>query len=346
MAVTIALAIITGRPLLGEKIWRRGSVAIVSYEDDADEWHRRIAAACVHHVVDYRTALENIRFIVKPRDKICFSGAGEGDEEHEDSNEIIEILQGMNAALLIIDPFNHTHGYDDGNANVLIARVASEMNRVAQESQAAVMVLHHLRKGSTGQTDDMMGATSLRATFRSSRVLARMTSDEAKALGVDHDSWRYSRISGSKENYAPPPDKASWFKLESISLANVTDEYPDGDSVQVTTVWHPPGIADGITTSDLQAIFNAVEVGPAPGELFSPSKQSGNWVGDMIIRITGKNDTQVALLVKKWIENENFIEDSYISPKGRNKVKGIKLNGLKASVMAGNGWRPKPDGEI
>jgi RecA-family ATPase len=44
-AVAIALAMITGRELLGERVWRTGPVAIITDEDDEMEWRRRIAAA-------------------------------------------------------------------------------------------------------------------------------------------------------------------------------------------------------------------------------------------------------------------------------------------------------------
>ena len=99
---------------------------------------------------------------------------------YPDSADIIATLCDLKAALLIVDPLNHAHGFDDGNNNVLIAKVAAEMNRIAWESGAAVLVLHHLRKGASGLADDLMGATSLRATFRSCRILAKMTQDEAK----------------------------------------------------------------------------------------------------------------------------------------------------------------------
>ena len=53
IATVMLLAHIFGQPLLGEKIWRHGRVAIITYEDDETEWHRRIAAACVHYQLDY-----------------------------------------------------------------------------------------------------------------------------------------------------------------------------------------------------------------------------------------------------------------------------------------------------
>ena len=75
----------------------------------------------------------------------------------------------LSVAMLIVDPFNHAHALEDGNNNVMVAKVAAEMARIGYETECAVLVLHHLRKGSNGNPDDLMGATSLRATFRSCR---------------------------------------------------------------------------------------------------------------------------------------------------------------------------------
>jgi hypothetical protein len=44
-----------------------------------------------------------------------------------------------------------------------------------------------------------MGATAIRAMFRSSRVMTKMMTEEAEKLDVTDGAWRYTRISGSKE---------------------------------------------------------------------------------------------------------------------------------------------------
>ena len=50
-----------------------------------------------------------------------------------------------------------------------------------------------------------MGATALRSTFRSTRILARMTREEAEGFKLPPaKAWRYSRIASTEENYAPP----------------------------------------------------------------------------------------------------------------------------------------------
>ena len=63
MAVAIVLSFITGRGLLGENVWRQGPVAIITYEDDTEEWHRRIAAACIYYGANYDDVLDHITFI-------------------------------------------------------------------------------------------------------------------------------------------------------------------------------------------------------------------------------------------------------------------------------------------
>lgn len=334
MAVGIALSVITSRPLLGERVWRTGPAAIVSYEDDQDEWHRRIAAACEHHGVDYDLALENIHFITRPRERIVFAAMRDGRAIYPDGDDIIANLREVGAVLLIVDPFNHAHGFDDGNSNVLVARVAAEMNRIAWEGGVAALVLHHLRKGSTGVADDLMGATSLRATFRSTRILARMTPEEAKPFGIEREAWRYSRIAGSKENYAPPPDKATWFRLESVPLGNATDDYPEGDVVQVTTTWQPPAIFDGIDHAAASSIFETIRAGLDGGESFAPRRQAAKrWVGQAIIRATDKTPEQAAGIIKQWIENGVLEVEKYTSPTRRSEQERVVLNEAKAAAI-------------
>ena len=257
IAVSIILATITGKELLGERVWRTGPVGIISYEDDEEEWHRRIAAGCKVHDLDYEQIIANIYFIRRPGGRVTFAQrALAGEMLFPDSAGIIKRLKHIKAVLLLIDPFNNAHEMDDGNNNVLIARVAADITSIARQSGVAALVLHHLRKGSTGDLDDLMGATSLRANFRGCRIFARMTIDEAKALGVPvTECWRYLRIAGTKANYAPPPERAVWFRLASEPLGNAAGIYTDGDEMGVAVPWSPPSVFEGIELTIIEAIF-------------------------------------------------------------------------------------------
>jgi hypothetical protein len=335
MAVVIALSMITGHALLGERVWRQGPVVIVSYEDDATEWQRRIAAACLHYNLDYEGLIESFYFISRPAGRVSFAARNhDGSVQFPHGDTIVQRLKDVSGALLIIDPFNHCHALEDGNSNVLIAQVAGEIGRIARESGAAGLVLHHLRKGSTGVADDLMGATSLRATFRACRILHRMTEDEAEKLGLSRkQAWRHSRIAGSKENYAPPPELATWYRFESVPLGNPSYLYPDGDSVQVTTTWSPPSPFAGISLETTKAIFESIRGGAGNGEFYSPDRRSKRWVGAVIIKATDKSAENAGRVVRAWIEDGVLIKDEYDSPERREQVGRVILNEGKAAEI-------------
>jgi hypothetical protein len=329
IAVVMALAVITGKPLLGERVWRTGPVVIVTYEDDEDEWHRRIAAACLHYELDYETVLRSIRFLRKPGGRVSFATVTDGNTTFPDSAEIIKQLAAIKAALLIVDPFNHAHGLDDGNNNVMVAKVAGEISRIAHESRAAALVLHHLRKGAAGNPDDLMGATSLRATFRSCRILARMPPDVAATMNIT-DAWRYIRIAGSKENYAPPPEKATWFKLIGVPLNNGDGDYPDGDDVGVATTWQPRPLFEGMDAATLPAIFAALRQ-----SIYGPNRQAKHtpWAGNPLMEIGGRSEREAGKIVAAWIESGVLVKDSYYHSASKNTVGRVTLDELKAAEI-------------
>ncbi len=331
IAVGMLLAVITGRPLLGEPIWRSGPVAIVSYEDDETEWQRRIAAACLHYEIDPAAVFPHIRFIHRPGARVSFAALGDGGVLFPDGDDIARILTKTGAVMLLVDAFNHAHDLGDGNSNVLIAAVAGEMSRIARESGAAVLVLHHLRKGSSGNPDDLMGATSLRATFRSCRILQRMTPEEATKMNLK-DAWRYIRIAGSKENSAPPPENAPWCKLESVPLGNGTVEYPDGDNMGVATRWTPRPLFEGMDPEALAAVFAALRAAE-----YSPSRQARRrpWAGKPLIEIGGRSEQESAGIVRAWLANRVLLKSQIYDAETRNKVEIVTVDATKADDILG-----------
>jgi hypothetical protein len=332
IAVTTALAFITGRPLLGERVWRTGSVAVVSYEDDEIEWRRRIAAACRHYDIDYDHAIAGIKFIRRPGGRVTFAAPGDRGVAFPDGDAIVRHLKSMGAALLIVDPFNHAHEMDDGNNNVMVAKVAGEISRVANESGAAVLVLHHLRKGANGNPDDLMGATSLRATFRSCRILARMAPELARDMKIE-DPWRYIRIAGSKENYAPPADRGTWFRLASDPLDNGTADYPDGDEVAVATTWQARALFEGMDHATLTAVFAALRQGQ-----WGAVKQSRNvpWVGKALIETGRRSEHEATRIIAAWLDSGVLVKGETYSPASKRTVQTVTLDEAKvAGILTG-----------
>ena len=354
IAATMAVSIVTGLPLLGEKVWKRGPVAIISYEDDLEEWERRIKAACLHYSTTPRAeksppwpintdeVVDEIHFLTLPSRKIILAALRDGQTIFPDGHEIVRALKEVQAVVNIVDPLNHAHDLQDGNSNVLVAQLAGEITRIQRDAGTAGLVLHHLRKGNTGQADDLMGATSLRATFRSARILQRMDPETAKALGQT-EAWRFTRIAGTKENYAPPPDKATWFKLESVHLDNPSGIYDDGDGVAVATPWTPPSPFEGVTWGDVFSVLDAINEGFNPEELYSPIKTTERWAGHLLIA-KGRSEDEASLILKRWVK-AGVLNDTMRPGKGNNRhdvrvflVDPIKLADMR--IAAGN--QPKP----
>jgi hypothetical protein len=188
--------------------------------------------------------------------------------------------------------------------------------------------LHHLRKSKDGTTDDLMGATSLRATFRSTRILERMDANTAEKLKI-LDRWRYMRISGSKENYAPPPEHSTWFRLESVGLGNGTDEYPDGDNVAVATRWQPRPMFDGMDNTALTAVFTELK-----RAVHSPNKQAKNtpWAGRPLMAIGGRSEREATMIIKSWLDSGVLTKTKYRDG-NRHDVESVVLDTERAAEI-------------
>lgn len=332
IAIGIALGLITGRfDILHEKVRQTGSVAIISYEDDRDEWQRRIGAACLVHGVDYGLARQSLYFLDLPDRRIVLAELLNGRTLFPDGDEIIAALRDIGAVAFIIDPFNHAHQVQDGNSNVLISQVAGETERIAAMSRTAGLVLHHVRKGSEGKVDDLMGATALRATFRSCRILQGMDKETAESFDLD-EPWRYIRIADSKENYSKPADKAFWYRLASIGLPNGTDEYPDGDNVGVATHWTPPSPFAGLDWGLVISVLGQIDRGMEDGYRYSSSRQATKrWAGNLLVEADNTAE-MAARIIAGWLDSGLLRNEEYHNPDSKDQP-GLVVDATKLAAM-------------
>jgi hypothetical protein len=333
ITVGMILSMITGQALLGERIWRTGAVAIVTYEDDEMEWRRRIAAACLYHRLDYDEVIRSIHFVPLGR-RVSFGQMLGGRLVFPDSDTIIAGLHAIGAVLLVIDPFNNAHQLESGNENVAIAQIAAEISRIAQATDCAVLANHHLRKGAVGSVDDLMGATALRANFRSCRILMRITPEQAELLKIPTDDChRYIRIAGSKENYAPPPDKSVWFKLQPQSLGNATDAYPDGDESPVATRWEAPTGFAGVGLNKVKAIFDSLREGPPePGWCYSTDRRAKYAAAALVMEKADVSRVQAGSILDLWLANGVLRAEPYWTPT-HNAARKLVLDEDKAAAI-------------
>ena len=240
-----ALAMVTGKPLLGIQVAEPLRVWVWNGEDPREEVERRLAAACAHYGITAEDIGDRL-FIDSGRETpiVIAHKAGEGTTVMRPVVAAVtaEILANR-IDVMIIDPFVSCHAVPE-NDNGAIDRVAKEWGGIAEAGNCCIGFVHHVRKGGPGQTaytvDDARGGSSLLGAVRSARVLNGMSSEEASQAGIEVDQRRlFFRVDDGKANMQPPADGATWHELVSVPLGNDTPDYP-GDLVGVVTAWKLP----------------------------------------------------------------------------------------------------------
>jgi hypothetical protein len=242
------------------------------------------------------------------------------------------IVEGLVAALkenkidvLIVDPFVSCHRVAE-NDNGAIDVVAKKFSDVANQTNASVDIVHHIRKimGREATVEDGRGAGSLIGAARCIEVLNRMTKEDAGKLGVDQP-WRYFCVDDGKGNMAPPEER-EWFQFVSVRLENCTELYPEGDNIGVVAAWAPPKPLDDGTAANFEAAARQIRKGK-----WKKSVQSNNWVGIAIARGMGlnlideKDKKRVKAVLGSWLKAGTLEEYDDMDEGQRRNKKFIRV---------------------
>ncbi|SFM99695.1 ATP-binding protein [Methylobacterium pseudosasicola] len=312
-----AIAMVTGRPLLGVSVPKPLRVWVANLEDPLEETERRVAAICLHYGIDARE-LEGRLFLDSGRTAEIIIAT-----RQRDGVKIAEpVIKDLTASMvendidhMVVDPFVSSHRVTE-NANDEIDIVAKAWNRVAEAANVSIELVHHVRKGQGGQgeytVEDGRGAGALLAAARSARVLNHMTKDQAEKAGIPTNRG-FFRVDNGKANLAPPPDKSDWFQLVSVSLGNGPPGILDyGDHVAVVEPWEWPDPFEGVGADDLRAAQSEVAGTIAAGARWRLNVQSPDWVGIPIARALKLNHddkghrSRISRMLKVWIETGMF----------------------------------------
>jgi hypothetical protein len=311
LSIVEALAMVTARDLLGVRVRDSLRVWLWNGEDPRDELDRRIAAACIHYEVAACDIADRL-FVDSGRDlpiKLVEMAAGGKVSVAVPTVEGVEhAIRENRIDLLVIDPFVSSHGVPE-NDNGAIDRVAKTWAGIAERCNCAIELVHHVRKsmsGTEGYTvEDARGGSSLIGAVRSARVLNAMSKEEAERAGVELEKRRlHFRVDDGKSNMAPPMERASWFRMESVGLGNGRGLEPE-DNVGVATIWEMPGALDNVSAADCEAVQAMVRADPT----YRADPQAANWIGKAIADVLGldidrKADREQAKRVLRiWIEN-------------------------------------------
>lgn len=295
LTIAEALSMVTGRPLLGEKPPRRLNVWLFNAEDPRDEMDRRIMAAATHYKL-------------KPKDLDgLFLDSGREQEivvARDDKrgviiqepivDAVIDQIVRNKIDVMVIDPFVSTHAVSE-NDNGAIDRVAKLWGYIADVTNCAIEVVHHVRKseGRDVTVEDARGAVSLLAAARSARVLNRMTDDQATAAGVPRqDRFSYFSVSRGKANLAAMNGSMEWRHLVSVALNNGAGLSKPQDHAGVVTEWQWPGseqVVETVTPDQLRQIETLLDNGE-----FKPAPNAKNWAGQAVAYALGLDVDETA----------------------------------------------------
>ncbi|ODT60975.1 MULTISPECIES: AAA family ATPase [Paracoccus] len=319
-----------GRPL---RVW------LYNLEDDIIELKRRLKAALQHYDLG-PAALENLR-LNSGRDrgmKIVRTGTGTdaGFIVQPDYHLLIEEMKREAIDVLIVDPFLRSHGVSE-NDNEAQDEVMRLFAQIAQETDAAVVLVHHTKKGAiAGDLDSMRGGSTQGGGARSAYTLAPMSSEEAVRVGVpDEERRMYVRIDDAKSNMAPPLAKTEWLKLEGVALGNGAGAYAGGDNVQVATPWQMPDAWDGVGDQEAP-LLRLIGEGMEDGERYSARTQDkGRWVGDLVVATLGKSPEQAKVIIAAWLKEGRIETREYQSKTQRKTRKGLYVKSVAAEDVFG-----------
>ncbi len=313
LVIVEALAMVTGRPLLGITPTQCCRVWHWNGEDPLEEIERRITAACLHFGITEQEISGDL-FVNSGRDSeiIIAHQTGKGVKIALPMVEALErTIIDNKIDVVQIDPFISSHRVTE-NDNNSIDIVAKIWTRLADTTSSAIDLIHHSRKtgGAEVTVEDSRGAGAMINAVRSSRVLNVMSKEEGAQAGVLSPRG-YFRIDDGKMNLAPPSDKAKWYQLKSIELGNGPphDPFEGGDKVAVVTQWEWPNPLDGVTGKDFEQAAYYIKQGK-----WKDSTQAKDWVGIPIARalkldISDKADkAKIIGLLKIWIASGALIK--------------------------------------
>jgi AAA domain len=334
-AIGDAIAMTTGRAVLGLKPPRPLRVLLINLEDDRNEMDRRIAAAMKRHGL----ARDDVggRLFVVAKGELKLEVATQVRPGVVEANEaaiagLIRFVKAKEIDVISVDPLRKTHNVSENDP--AMGKVIECYERVATEGDCAVHIWHHTRKGNGAEVtvESARGTSVLIDAPRSVDVMETMSREIAENLGVaEMQRRRYFRAFNGKLNFAPPMLDATWFEIVSVEIDNA---FPFGDDVGVVTRWTPPDVVDDMTPAAIDKIRRAV--GPDPH--WRASSQATLWVGKPVAEALGLDPARQKKVVMRAIAKliaSGQLKKVLAHDPGRREDKEFVIAPVAAGAAAG-----------
>lgn len=326
LALVEALSMVVGRPLIKDAVLHEGPLKVWYWngEDPQEETRRRVMAAAIH----YNLSASNLSGLFTDSGRDDPLVLGTNDREGIQLNEplfthIEDTMIAHGIDVFMADPFVSAHRLGENDNNAIDALV-KRLGKLADRTNAAVEIVHHVRKPSNAKEDtdvnDARGASALLGGVRSARVLNVMSKDISSAAGVPEDMrLRHFSVSDGKANMTPRLDDVRWRRLESVNLGNATHN-PDGsikrkgDNVGVVVHFELPKearvMADLSNAEDEMRLLLSQhdDLRHWTGKRGSPPK---NWLGHRVLEalgiLDGDHDAAIRRLINTWVADKKVV---------------------------------------
>jgi hypothetical protein len=276
-AIVEALAMTTGKALLGVQPAGCLRVLLINLEDNRKEMNRRIRAVMKFYGLRKADVGDRLFVIAKGEWRLRLALYRRGELTYGRTSKLVDFLKANKIDVLSVDPLRKTHRVrenDNGDMGFLI----EVFEDIAEEASCAVHLWHHNRKSNSGETtiDSARGASALIDAPRSAEILETLPQETADKFNISSKQRRfYFRCYNGKVNFAPPVEESHWFELHNVRLSN-------GDDVAVVAAWKPPAPKDLLTPAAIDAIKLKVREGEWREDI-----RATLWVGKAIGEVLG-----------------------------------------------------------
>ena len=201
VGLQLAASVAGGRDFFNFGFQQYGRVLVVAAEDPTQVLCQRI-----HTLGEYLTADQRVEVINNVRIAPMLAAG-----VNLRSDEWVDLIckEGDGYRLIIIDTLSRVHDGDENDRRDA-SPIMRNLERIAANTQAAVVFLHHVSKSTAlaGQSDAQQASRGSSVWVDESRWVAflkTMDEKEAKKLSISGDMRRsYVRLGVSKQNYGAP----------------------------------------------------------------------------------------------------------------------------------------------
>lgn len=326
LVLTEAIAMATGRNLLGVEVKEKLRVVYFNAEDPLDELKLRVLAICQRFDIDQRELVGKL-FLQSGRDNEIILATGDPGEVIEAAfNRIEGFVKFHGVDVVILDPLANMHESEEDNRTY--RKLGKRLSRMADAYHLACHLVHHTKKlgGMAATVEDSRGGSALIGAVRVARAINPMEPDEAARFGLATHIDHFRIEAAGKNNLARPADKAEWFVREGVAL-------PNGDFCAVVTQWTPPDPFEGIGLEHAKRVQVRL-MDAEPGD-WRESPQANNWIGILVGEVCEIDPTDKAGkarlkgIIRQWITNGILAVD-HITDKRNGRQVPIIIKGESA----------------